>query len=231
MKSVEDALKHADAVVLSWHGVLFDRDRRAIHDAVRVTFNQWSVEVRDDELVSTRGPTGRPQIERLLAVPRIAAQFRSVHLRWPLSGDIDAMSRNLEPRLLAAAEIASEPNADACDAIRRLHAKGVRTAVICCTPRRLLGPQLAALERAQVPLAAIITADEACDPAPAPWGVFEVMQQLGINDASHLALIDDSPPGATAARNAGACGIALEVAGAASSSEASAILRSLRDIA
>jgi beta-phosphoglucomutase-like phosphatase (HAD superfamily) len=161
------------------------------------------VAVTDGDLIATRGPTGRAQIARLLSIARIAEAFRAQHHRWATDSDLDIMTLDHEPRLLAAAATPL-PNADACDALRRLHAQGIRTAVICCTPRRLLGPQLQALARANIPIDCLVTADEACEPAPAPWGVFEAIQRLGIASASELVLIDDSPAGAIAARNAGA---------------------------
>ena len=199
-----DPLRGARAVVLSWHGVLFDRGRHAIHGAVRATFARWNIAITDEDLAHTRGPTGRAQIERLFSIPRIAESFRTQHRRWATADDLEAMQRDLEPRLLSAAAESPEPNADACAAIRRLRAQGKLTAVICCTPRRLLAPQLDALARANVPLDCIVTADEACEPAPAPWGIFETLQQLGIDRADELVLIDDSPAGPLAARNAGA---------------------------
>ncbi len=231
MRVVDDALRGAQAVAVSWHGVLFDRDRRAIHAAIRETFLEWSVDVRDDELSLMRGPTGRAQLERMLTIPRIAEEFRAHHAHWASALDIDAMTRSLEPRLLRAAECFNEPNADAVAAIHRLHALGIKTAAICCSPRRLLGPQLESLRRAHVELDVIITADEACEPAPAPWGIFEVMQQLGLEDPDALALIDDCPAGAAAARHAGARAIALEVAGEPASSDVLATVRSLSEIA
>lgn len=196
--------KDATAVAFSWHGVLFDRDRREIHAAMAQTFLQWGVAVTDDDLIATRGPTGRAQIARLLSIARISEAFRAQHHRWATDSDIDIMALDHEPRLLAAAAATPMPNADACDALRRLHAQGIRTAVICCTPRRLLGPQLQALARADVPIDCLVTADEACEPAPSPWGIFEAVRRLGIASASELVLIDDSPAGSIAARNAGA---------------------------
>jgi len=225
-----EILKDARAVAFSWHGVLFDRDRVAIHAAMRETFAKWGVQLTDADLVATRGPTGRPQIVRLFSIPHVAEAFRARHNHWVREEDLDTMARDHEPRLLAAAASAPAPNQEACDAIRALHARGMRTAVICCTPRRLLGPQLEALAAANVPLDAIVTADEACEPAPAPWGVFEALRVLGINDAALMALVDDSPAGAVAARNAGARGIALSVAGAAASSDASATVASLSEL-
>lgn len=229
--STGDALRGAKAVAVSWHGVLFDRDRAAIHAAVAATFARWGVAVSQDELRSTRGPTGRPQIVRLLSIARVAEDFRARQGRWAAPSDLDAMQRDLESRLLGAAEAAPTPVPEACEAIRRLHARGIKTAVICCTPRRLLGPQLAELERAGLPLDCVVTADEACEPAPAPWGIFDVLQRLGIDDAADLALIDDSPAGATAARNAGAVGVALAVAGQPAGSDAQAVLGGLDEIA
>ena len=196
--------KDATAVAFSWHGVLFDRDRREIHAAMAQTFLQWDVVVTDDDLIATRGPTGRAQIARLFSIARISEAFRAQHHRWATDSDIDIMDLDHEPRLLAAAAATPMPNADACDALRRLHAQGIRTAVICCTPRRLLGPQLQALARADVPIDCLVTADEACEPAPSPWGIFEAVRRLGIASASELVLIDDSSAGSIAARNAGA---------------------------
>lgn len=204
-----EILAQTVAVAFSWHGVLFDAGRRSIHEAIRATFERWGVALTDDELLVSRGPTGRPQIERILSLPRPAEAFRAHHRRWPTVEDIDAMVRDLDPRLLAAAERAAQPNTDACDAIRRLHARGVRTAVVACTPRRLLQPQLDALAAAQVPLDLVVTADEACEPAPAPWGLFEIARQMQVRDAHQLVLVDDCPDGVAAARNAGARSIAL----------------------
>ncbi len=222
-------LHNAKAVAFSWHGVLFDRDRRAIHAALAETFARWTVIVTESELVATRGPTGRPQIDRLFALPRVAEAFRTAHGRWATSEDLAAMTRDLEPRLIVAATVAAEPNRDACALLERLRARGLQTAVICCTPRRLLGPQLEALARAGLPIDCVLTADETCEPAPEPWGIFEASRRLGLERTEDLVLIDDSPAGASAARNAGARSIALTPSGA-SASDANATLRSLEDV-
>lgn len=229
MPSSGDPLKTAKAVAMSWHGVLFDRDRRAIHAAVKATFAHWSVVVSDDELAASRGPTGRAQIARLFSNPRVAEAFRAQHRRWASDDDLAAMERDLEPRLLAAAAAAPEPNADACAALRKLHGAGTRTAVICCTPRRLLQPQLDALAKAGVPIDCLVTADEACEPAPAPWGIFEALQQLGLDKASDLVYIDDSPLGPLAARNAGARSIAFAPTGPLSA-DANATIRGFGEL-
>jgi beta-phosphoglucomutase-like phosphatase (HAD superfamily) len=217
------------AVVVSWHGVLFDRGRRAINAAVGQTFARWSVTISEPALIATRGPTGRPHIERLFALPEVSEAFRAKHGHWVTSDEVDAMVADLEVRLIEAAQEARTPNADACDALRRLHAHGIQTAVICCTPRRLLQPQLDALAAAEVPLDVIVTADEACAPVPAPWGLFETLRQLGLERASDLALIDDCEDGARAARNAGVRMVALSTPGAPPIT-ADAVIERLEDV-
>ena len=194
------------------------------------TFLQWGVAVTDDDLIATRGPTGRAQIARLLSIARISEAFRAQHHRWATDSDIDIMALDHEPRLLAAAAATPMPNADACDALRRLHAQGIRTAVICCTPRRLLGPQLQALARADVPIDCLVTADEACEPAPSPWGIFEAVRRLGIASASELVLIDDSPAGSIAARNAGARAVSFISEGQKASPNTRETVHSLAEI-
>jgi beta-phosphoglucomutase-like phosphatase (HAD superfamily) len=224
-------VRDARVVAISWHGVLFDAGRREIHEALRAAFRPWGVELSDDELDATRGPTGTPQIRRLLSLQRVAEAFRSTKGRWANSEDIAAIARDLEPRLIDAAARAAKPNQDAVDFLQRFHRLGVKTAVVCCTPRRLLGPQLEQLEHAGLPLDAVITADEACEPAPAPWGIFEVMRLLGLRDARDLVFIDDSDAGWLAAKNAGARSLELASSGRREGgSGADASTTSLRDL-
>lgn len=230
MPEIRALLRGAQAVAFGWHGVLFDRDRAAIHAATRATLARWGVEVTDAELLETRGPTGRAHLRRLFALPRIAEAFRAANRHWLSPDDLDTMTRDLEPRLAEAAEAAREPNADACAALARLRAQGLRTAVISCTPRRLLGPQLAALERAGVPLDCVLTTDETCEPSPAPWGIYEAVQRLGLADPSLLVMVDDNPIGATAARNAGARAMALDVPGTTAGADARVMIGSLDEL-
>ncbi|MFM7052813.1 MAG: HAD family hydrolase [Planctomycetota bacterium] len=230
MPRTKEALRDAQAVVFSWHGVLFDRDRRAIHGAVRATFARWGVALSEQDLLASRGPTARAQIVRLFSNGRVAEEFRARHARWPTPDDLDAMERDLAPRLLEAATQAAEPNADAVQSIRRLRERGVRTAAIACLPKHLLAPQFERLMACGGAPDVVVTTDESCDPAPAPWAIFDAMRQLGVNDSSRVLAVDDSPAGAAAAANAGAQAIALEVAGGALSPQAIGTVRSLDDI-
>ena len=231
MAEMRALLQSVRAVAFGWHGVLFDRGRVAVHAATRQTLARWGVEVGDAPLVESRGPVGRPQLRRLFAIPQVAQQFRDRQNRWLTEEALDVMTRDLEERLVEAARSASEPNADACAALRRLREMGLGSAAICCSPRRLLAAQLESLERARLPLDCVVTADESCEPVPAPWAIFEVLRRLGISDPSLLVLVDDNPHGATAARKAGASSIALATPGAVASADAKLVLQSLDDLA
>jgi len=48
--ATRDVIHAVRAVAMSWHGVLFDRGRRAIHRATRATFARWQVALTDAEL-------------------------------------------------------------------------------------------------------------------------------------------------------------------------------------
>lgn len=231
MPEIRALLRSGQAVAFGWHGVLFDRGRAAVHAATRATLARWGVEVTDAALTESRGPLGRPQLKRLFAMPQVAQQFRDRQNRWLTPEVLDAMTRDLEERLAEAANAAREPNGDACAALGRLHAMGLRTAVICCIPRRLLSAQLESIGRLKLPLDCVLTADESCEPAPAPWGIFEVTQRLRLDDPSLLVVVDDNADGATAARNAGASAIALATPGAPPAADAKFVLQSLDELA
>lgn len=222
-----DPLKAAKAVVVSWYGVLFDRDRRIVHEVTRDALRRWGVEVSDDELVASRGPTGRAQFERLCSMPRIAEEFRARQRRWVTEEDLEAMARDFEPRLAAAPM--SSLNADARDALRLVRARGLRTAAICCAPMRAIARQLEALAGAGIALDCVVTADEVRQPAPAPWAIFEVQRLLELDQPAAIACIDDTPAGWAAARNAGARSIALLGQGMPSA-DAQVVLRSLDEL-
>jgi len=222
-----DPLKAAKAVVMSWYGVLFDRDRRIVHEATRESLRRWGVEASDDELVASRGPTGRAQFERLCSISRIAEEFRARQRRWVSGEDLDAMARDFEPRLAAVSM--PMPNPDARDALRLVRARGLRTAAICCAPRRAIARQLEALAGAGIELDCIVTADEVRQPAPAPWAIFEVQRIFEIGEPSGIAHIDDTPAGWSAARNAGARSIALLGQGMPTA-EAQFLIRSLNEL-
>ncbi len=208
-----DPLKAAKAVVVSWYGVLFDRDRRIVHEVTRDALRRWGVEVSDDE--------------RLCSMPRIAEEFRARQRRWVTEEDLEAMARDFEPRLAAAPM--SSLNADARDALRLVRARGLRTAAICCAPMRAIARQLEALAGAGIKLDCVVTADEVRQPVPAPWAIFEVQRLLELDQPAAIACIDDTPAGWAAARNAGARSIALLGQGMPSA-DAQVVLRSLDEL-
>ncbi len=224
-----DPLKAAQAVVVSWYGVLFDRDRRALHAATRESLARWNVTVTDDELAATRGPSGRPHFERLFSISRVAEAFRQRQRRWAQDDDFETMARDLAPRMRAAAEATAEPEADAAALLGALRARGIRTAAICCAPKAVVGAQIEALARHGVALDCVVTADEAREPAPAPWALFEAQRLLGVDDPAAVVSIDDTPPGWSAARNAGARAVALLRDGSPTG-DAQVVLRSLDEL-
>ncbi|MEY3021306.1 MAG: hypothetical protein RIS86_502 [Planctomycetota bacterium] len=223
-------LRDADAVILSWHGVLFDRGRTEVHRALRHALAPWGLEPTDDELRSTRGPVGAPQVQRLLALPRLAESFRRRHGRWTLPEDLAAIGRDVEARTLEAATRSATPCADAIALLRALHDRGVRTAAVVSTPREALRPQidaLLALAPGEGRPDAIVLAEDASEPAPAPWGLFEAMRRLDVDASSRLVLVTDNTHGLAAAGHAGVRTIGLETDGQAPEGVLAATVRSL----
>ncbi|MFM1823103.1 MAG: hypothetical protein RI967_1369 [Planctomycetota bacterium] len=223
-------LREADAVILSWHGVLFDRGRREVHRALTLAFEPWGLEPRPEELVATRGPVGQPQVRRLFALPRLAEAFRARHGRWATDDDLVAIGRAVEGRTLEAATRSPEPCPDALALLRALHARGVRTAAVVSAPRAALGPQIAALDALPAEGGrpdALILSEESSEPAPAPWAIFEAMRRLDLGERSAVVLVTDNAHGITAAANAGIRAIGLETAGQPPAGAVAATVRAL----
>lgn len=223
-------LRGADAVIFSWHGVLFDRGRTEVHRALALALAPWGVEPSSDELVATRGPVGQPQVRRLFALPRLAEAFRARHGRWATEDDLTTIGRAVEGRTREAAERSSAPCPDALRLLRALHARGTRTAAVLSAPRDALSPQIdaiSALGPAEGRPDALILAEESSEPAPAPWGIFEAMRRLDLGKESVMVLVTDNAHGLVAAANAGIRSIGLETAGQPPAGVLAATVRSL----
>lgn len=226
-------LREADAVVFSWHGVLFDRGRTEVHRALALALAPWGVEPGPAELVATRGPVGQPQVRRLFALPRLAEAFRARHGRWATDDDLAAIGRAVESRTLEAAARAPSPAPDALALLRALRARGVRTAAVVSAPRAALLPQIDALTALAIEEGrpdTLILAEESSEPAPAPWALFEAMRRLDLGEGSRVVLVTDNAHGIAAAANAGIRAIGLETAGQPPAGAVAATVRSLDEV-
>ncbi len=136
-------------------------------------------------LVGTSPRTAAPILERLLGMP----------------GQGRKLSDELYAQALTEIGAGASPRPGAIDLVTRLRAAGVPLAIASNSPRRHL---LAGLRRVglQDHFEVVLGVDDVPNPKPSPDLYLQACRRLGVDPADAIA-IEDSPPGAGAAKAAG----------------------------
>jgi phosphonoacetaldehyde hydrolase len=170
----------------------------------REVFRRHSLEVTDAELTGPMGKRKDDHIREVLAIPRITAQWRARHGgAVPGEADVQAMLREfvqLDHELLPTTSL---PVPGVPEALRALHADGVKIAYTSGYPRELMDICLANLRAAGAPVDASCAADEVPSGRPAPHMLLRCLIELDGRDVSRCIAIGDTEADIRAGRSAG----------------------------
>jgi HAD superfamily hydrolase (TIGR01509 family) len=182
-----------DAVLFDLDGVLVDSE--PLHEeAARTVLRRHDVPVPADLFVRFRG---RP--DRVLFSHVVEAEGRDDLEVADLIGEKEAAYRSMGDRM--------RPVAGATDLLERLAQAGVARACVTSATRADQQAVFDALGL-QPHFAAVVTADDVDRPKPDPEPYRRGAKALGIDPAA-CAVVEDSPHGLRAARQAGCTGIGL----------------------
>jgi phosphonoacetaldehyde hydrolase len=210
MTSGKTAVK---AVIFDWAGTAIDYGSRAPTEVFLEIFRRSGVEI---SVAEARGPMGRAKRDHLatiLAMPRVAEAWRTRHGRVPAEADIDRLYADFLP-------LQKETLVRHCDVI-----PGVQELLAECRRRGLkIGSSTGytrELMDVVIPLAraggfdpdVAICADDVPQGRPAPWMLFRAAEALGVFPMSAVVVVDDTPVGIEAGKNAGAWTVAVTKTG------------------
>ncbi len=197
------------AVIFDWAGTTIDHGSRAPVEAVVAAFRPWGIEL---SAVEARGPMGRAKREHiaaLFALPRVESAWRSRHGRGPTDEDIDRVYAEflpLQERVLA----------DHCDVIAgvpevvaELRRRGIRVGSTTGYTKALMDVVAPLARAGGFDPEVILCADDVPRGRPAPWMVFRAAERLDVYPMSEVVVVDDTPVGIEAGRNAGAATVAV----------------------
>lgn len=201
------------AVILDWAGTTVDYGSRAPTQVFIDIFRQRGIEITAAE---ARGPMGRAKREHIAALvglPRIAALWRKRFSREPSDADVQAMYDDflpLQKRMLAngSAVIPGIP-----EAIAECRRRGIRIGSTTGYTRELMEVVAPIAARGGYAPDVVICSDDVPDGRPAPWMNFRAAEALGVYPMSAILIVDDTPVGIEAARNAGGIAVAVTQTG------------------
>jgi phosphonoacetaldehyde hydrolase len=211
MTTIGNQLK---AVIFDWAGVTVDYGSRTPTEVFIEIFRRRGIDITSAE---ARGPMGlakRDHIAALAALPRIAAQWRALHAREPADHDVQSMyeeSLPLQKEKLTCR--GSEVIPGVPEAIDRLRQLGLKIGSTTGYTRELMDVVAPIAARGGYSPDVIVCSNEVRAGRPAPWMNFRAAELLGIESMSSVVVVDDTPIGIQAGRNAGAWTVAVSQSG------------------
>jgi phosphonoacetaldehyde hydrolase len=184
-----------EAVIFDWAGTTVDHGCMAPIAAFVEVFRRRGVHV---SMAAARGPMGthkRTHIERLSALPEVAAAWRERHGEVPTAADVDAMFADFVPLQLAVLRDHADPVPGCREAVAALRARGLRIGSTTGFTRAMmdiLAPE--AKLRGFAP-DAIVTADEVRRARPFPDMCLRNVMELGVSSVAACVKVDDTVAG------------------------------------
>lgn len=201
------------AILFDWAGTTVDYGSRGPTSVFIRIFASRGVDITVPEARGPMGMAKREHIATVLALPRVTTEWTRVHGRPPVDGDVQAMYDEFLPLQKATLAAGSDLIPGAVEAINTCRGMGLKIGSSTGYTRALM--------EVVAPIAAaggyvpdcILCADDTVQGRPAPWMNFRAAELLGVYPLSEVLVVDDTPVGIAAGRNAGCPTVAISQTG------------------
>jgi phosphonoacetaldehyde hydrolase len=197
------------AVILDWAGTTIDHGSRAPTQVFLEIFRRRGIEITEAE---ARGPMGRAKRDHLVAVaslPRVASLWNQRYGHEPRDADVQAMYDDflpLQKDVLARGSVVIPGIPVAIAACRQL---GLKIGSTTGYTRELMDVVAPIAARQGYAPDVIVCSDDVAAGRPAPWMNFRAAERLGVFPMNSIVIVDDTPVGIEAGRNAGGITVAV----------------------
>ena len=206
-------LKHLKAVVFDWAGTVVDHGSLGPMGVFVETFKEFGVTITIEE---ARGPMGiakRPHVAALLAMPRIAEEWRRVRGATPSEADVDAVYAAFVPKNIAVAARYADLIPGAAETAASLRAFGLKIGTTTGYTREIMAQITpVAAQQGFAPDGMACTGD-APDGRPTPFLLYRSFLDLAVWPASACIKVDDTEVGIAEGLNAGCWTVGAAVTG------------------
>jgi len=184
-----------EAVIFDWAGTTVDHGCMAPLAAFREVFRRRGVEV---STAAARGPMGthkRTHLERMCALPEVAAAWRARFGTAPGPADVDAMFAEFVPLQLSVLRAHAEPVPGCVAAVAALRARGLRIGSTTGFTRAMMDVLAPEASRRGFAPDVIVTADEVRRARPWPDMCLRNVMELGASSVAACVKVDDTLAG------------------------------------
>lgn len=197
------------ALLVDWAGTIIDHGSRAPVRAVIEVFRAAGIAIDEPEARAPMGMAKRDHLRAILAMPRVAADWESRRGLPPRDEDADALYEAFLPlqrRLLAEH---CDPIPGAAETFTFCRERGIAIGSTTGYTRELMEVVTPRAAAAGLSPDVIVCSDEVSAGRPAPWSLFRAAEAIGVYPPAAVLVVDDTPAGIAAARNAGMRGIGV----------------------
>lgn len=191
------------AVILDWAGTTVDHGSRAPAIVMQEIFRRHGIAIT---AAQARGPMGmakRDHIAAIAALPPVAASWAALHKRPFRETDIDAFYADFLPLQKEILRENSEVIEGVPRAIEACRRRGLKIGSTTGYTRELMAIVSAAARAQGYEPDCVVCAEDAPRGRPAPDLIEEAARRLGVSSLAAIVVVDDTPVGIQAGRNAG----------------------------
>ncbi|QDU27914.1 Phosphonoacetaldehyde hydrolase [Anatilimnocola aggregata] len=201
------------AVILDWAGTTVDYGSRAPTEVFLEIFRRRGVEIT---VAEARGPMGmakRAHISTVISLPRVAQLWQSVHGRPPVDSDVQAMYEEFLPLQQETLARGSDLIPGTLEAIAECRRLGLKIGSTTGYTRALMEVVAPLAAQSGYKPDCIICSDDVSAGRPAPWMNFHAAERLNVFPMDAVVVVDDTPVGILAGRNAGCITVGVSQSG------------------
>jgi len=197
------------AVIFDWAGTTIDHGSRAPVEVFVEVFRRAGIELSAAE---ARGPMGRAKREHLaalLALPRVESAWQTRCGRVPTDEDVDRLYAEFLPLQAQVLAKYVDVIVGVPEVVAELRRRGIKVGSTTGYTRGLVDVVAPLARAGGFDPEVIVCADDVSRGRPAPWMVFRAAERLDVYPMSDVVVVDDTPVGIEAGRNAGALTVAV----------------------
>lgn len=196
-------LKQIKAVVLDWAGTTVDHGSRAPAIVFQEIFRQRGIPISPAQARGPMGMAKREHIAAIAAMPEVREAWIARHGQPCSEEDIDSMYRDFLPLQKSTLSDHCALIPGVAEAVATLRKLGLKIGSSTGYTRELMEVVVPLAEQQGYRPDCVICAEDAPRGRPAPYLIYEAAKRMDVYPLPSFVVVDDTPVGIEAGRNAG----------------------------
>ncbi len=202
-----------DLVIFDWAGTMVDFGCKAPIQALTDAFARRGVTLDEATARADMGKAKADHVRALLAVSKVAEDWRAATGHAPDETDVTALMTDLGPLMRDSAGQAAELIPGAADVVAALRAEGLKIASSTGYSREMMAPVIARAKAQGYAPDHLVCADETLQGRPSPLMIYKACAELGVWPLSRVVKVDDAEAGIAEGRSAGCFTVGVAASG------------------